>query len=190
MGNPHKKLPPTIHIAGTNGKGSSTAFFAEIFKQSNYKFHTYTSPHLHESNERIVLNGEKISDNYLYQIMEEVRLAAGETHFTFMEAFTCGAFLAFSRIEADILILECGMGGRIDITNILDQKLLTLITPVSFDHVEYLGTTIERIALEKAMIMRPNTPLIVSSQASEAKNIIKILADDQKLPAYYYDQDF
>jgi dihydrofolate synthase/folylpolyglutamate synthase len=192
LGNPHLKLPPIIHIAGTNGKGSSAALMAEIFAQANYQAHLYTSPHLHDCNERIVLNGEKISDSFLFEVIEETRLAAEKTNatLTFMEGFTLAAFVAFSKVKADVLILECGMGGRIDITNIFAEKLLTLITPVSFDHMEYLGENIERIALEKAMIMRPNTPLIVSAQCAEAKNIIKILAKDQEISAFYYDEDF
>lgn len=190
LGNPHQKLPPVIHVSGTNGKGSAVSLLAKIFSCANYSVHIYTSPHLHESNERIVLDSEKISDNFLYEIMEEVRLAAEETPLSFMEAFTIGAFLAFSKIPADVLIVECGMGGRIDITNIIEKKLATLIMPISFDHVEYLGNSIERIALEKAMIMRKDTPLIVASQPQAAKNIIKILAADQGIPAYFYDEDF
>jgi len=190
LGNPHRKLPPVIHITGTNGKGSATALIAQIFSCAGKKVHVYTSPHLHDCNERIVLNGEKISDNFLFEIMEEVRLAAEETPLTFMEAFTIGAFLAFSKVSADVLVVECGMGGRIDITNIIEKKLATLIMPISFDHVEYLGNSIERIALEKAMIMRVGTPLIVASQPAAAKNIIKILADDQKIPTYFYDENF
>ena len=193
LGNPHQKLPPTIHISGTNGKGSSAAFLAKFFEISGYRTHLYTSPHLHDCNERIILNGQKISDDFLYKTIEEVRLAS-EKHpqvpLTFMEGFTIAAFLAFSKVEADILILECGMGGRVDITNIIEKKIATLITPVSFDHMEYLTDNIERIALEKTMIMRPNTPLIVSSQASKAKNIIKILAEDQKIKTYSYDDNF
>lgn len=192
LNNPHLKLPPIIHIAGTNGKGSSAALMAEIFTQSNYRAHLYTSPHLHNCNERIILAGKKISDAFLFEVIEETRLAAEKTKavLTFMEGFTLAAFLAFSKIKADVLILECGMGGRIDITNIFAKKLLTLITPISFDHTEYLGKNIERIALEKAMIMRPNTPLIVSAQSLEAKKIIKILAADQKISAFFYDEDF
>lgn len=190
LGNPQKKLPPIIHIAGTNGKGSATALTAKIFELSGYKTHIYTSPHLHDCNERIVLNGEKISDNFLFEIMEETRIAAGEMPLTFMESFTIGAILAFSKIPADIAVIECGMGGRIDATNILENKISTLIMPISFDHTEYLGNSIKRIALEKAMIMRPQVPLIVSAQALEAKEIIKILSDDQKIKSYFYDEDF
>ncbi len=190
LDNPHKKLPPVIHISGTNGKGSTAALIAKISSCSGKKTHLYTSPHLQDCNERIVLDGEKISDNFLFEIMEETRIAAGETPLTFFEAFTIGAFLAFSKVPADLLVVECGMGGRIDATNIIKKKLLTVITPISFDHVEYLGNSIERIALEKAMIISPETLLIVASQPSAAKNIIKILAADQKIPAYFYDEDF
>ncbi len=190
LGNPHQKLPPIIHVAGTNGKGSATSLIAEIFTQSGYKAHIYTSPHLHDCNERIVLAGEKISDNFLFEIMEETRIVAQETPLTFMESFTIGAFLAFSKVPADIAIIECGMGGRIDATNIIEKKLATLIMPISFDHVEYLGNAIERIALEKAMIMRPQTPLIVASQPQKAREIIEILAQDQNVKAYFYGEDF
>ena len=190
LGNPHQKLTNVIHVAGTNGKGSAVSLLAQIFSCAGKKVHIYTSPHLHDCNERIVLAGEKISDKFLYEVMEEVRLAAGKTPLTFMEAFSIGAFLAFSKVPADITIIECGLGGRIDITNIIEKKLATLIMPISFDHTEYLGNSIERIALEKAMIMRPQTPLIVASQPQAAKNIIKILATDQNIESYFYDEDF
>lgn len=190
LGNPHLKLPPVIHIAGTNGKGSASALIAKVFSCAGYKTHSYNSPHLHDCNERIILADEKISDSFLYKIMEEVRLATGESPLTFMEAFTIGAFLAFSKTPADILILECGMGGRVDATNIIADKLATLIMPISFDHTEYLGESIKRIALEKAMIMRPKTPLIVAPQPKEANELIKLLAQDQNISAHFYDEDF
>jgi len=190
LGNPHHKLKNVIHVVGTNGKGSASSLIAKIYQNAGYKTHLYTSPHLHDCNERIVLNGEKISDNFLFEVLEEVRVVAGETPLTFMEAFTIGAFLAFAKSNHDVVVIECGMGGRIDATNIISQKLVSLIMPISFDHIEYLGNSIERIALEKAMIMRPNTPLIVAAQPNDAKRIIKILADDQKIPAYFYDEDF
>ena len=190
LGNPHHKLPPVIHVAGTNGKGSTSSLLAKIFSCAGYNVHLYTSPHLHHCNERINLNGEKISDNFLYEIMDETRLACLDINLTFMESFTIGAFLAFAKTKADIVILECGMGGRIDATNIIENKLASVITPISFDHTEYLGNSIERIALEKAMIMRPGVPLIVASQPNSAKNIIKILADDQKIESYFYEDDY
>jgi len=190
LDNPHQKLKNVIHIAGTNGKGSSAALLLDIYQRAGYKVNCYTSPQLHDCNERVIINGQKISDNYLTQIAEEVRVAAGDIKLTFMEGFTLIAFLAFSKNNANINIIECGMGGRIDATNIIPTKIATLITPISYDHMEYLGDTIEKIALEKAMIIRPSTPLIVSSQSQKAKNIIKILANDQKIQHYYYDEDF
>jgi dihydrofolate synthase/folylpolyglutamate synthase len=194
MGNPEKKLPPTIHIAGTNGKGSAAALLTQIYIEAGFKVHCYTSPHLHDINERIILNGEKISDNYLFYILEQVRIKLdqedGEIPLTFMEIITIAAFLSFSEVRADILIMECGMGGRIDATNIIEEKLACLITTISYDHTEYLGNSIERIALEKAMIMRKKTPLIISNQTDAANKIIKILADDQKIRSFFYPDDY
>ncbi|HLD77342.1 MAG TPA: folylpolyglutamate synthase/dihydrofolate synthase family protein [Rickettsiales bacterium] len=190
LGNPHKKLPATIHVTGTNGKGSTIAFLAEILRQSNLKIDVFTSPHLHNCNERIILNGEKISDNYLYEILEEARLATAEAPLTFFEGFFLAALLAFSRSNSDVLILEVGMGARIDATNIIDKKIATIITPISFDHMEYLGSSIERIAVEKAHIIRPNTPIIISSQPKAAQKIIEIIANDQNAPMIRYDEEF
>ncbi len=194
LDNPHKKLSPVIHISGTNGKGSCAALLAKIFSCAGYKTHLLTSPHLHDCNERIILNGEKISDSELFCVMEEGRIAAEsfapKIPLTFAEGFTIGALLAFAKNPADIVIIECGMGGRIDSTNIIEEKLATIIMPISFDHMEYLGNSIERIALEKAMIMRQKTPLIVASQTSKALEIIDILAKDQQAPTYYFEQDF
>ncbi len=188
--NPHQKLPAIIHVAGTNGKGSTASLIAKIFQCHGYKAHLYTSPHLHDCNERILIDGQKISDRELYATMEEVRLSAQNVDLTFMEAFTIGAFLAFSKNPADVLVVECGMGGRIDITNIISQKIATVLTSISMDHVEYLGDNIQKITLEKAQIMRPQTPLIVGPQANIVKDLIKILANDQQALSYFYDEDF
>lgn len=190
LGNPHQKLPPVIHVAGTNGKGSTASVIAKIFQCQGYKAHLYTSPHLHDCNERILIDGQKISDRELYSVMEAVRLKAEDVDLTFMEAFTIGAFLAFSQNPADIVVVECGMGGRIDITNIISQKIATVLTSISMDHAEYLGDNVEKIALEKAQIIRPQTPLIVAPQANIVKDLIKILANDQKALSYFYDENF
>jgi dihydrofolate synthase/folylpolyglutamate synthase len=190
LGNPHLKLPPVIHVAGTNGKGSVIAFLAAIFKSAGYSSHIYTSPHLHDCNERIIIADQKISDNELFLAMEESRIAAKDTPLTFFEGFTIGAMLAFSQKQADICLIETGMGGRIDATNIIEQKLATILTPISFDHTEYLGHSIERIALEKSLIIRKNTPVIVSSQANKARKIIEIIASDYNSPMILYDRDF
>lgn len=188
--NPHKKLPPTIHVTGTNGKGSVIAFLAEILRQAGLKVDVFTSPHLHHCNERIVIDSEKISDSYLYEIMEEARIHSHSTPLTFFEGFCIGAFLAFSKSNSDVLLMEAGMGARIDATNIIDKKLATIITPISFDHTEYLGNTIEKIAFEKAHILRPQTPVIIGPQPVAAEKIIEIIAADQNAEIIRYDKEF
>lgn len=190
LGNPHLKLPPTIHVAGTNGKGSTASMIAKIFQTNGYKTHLYTSPHLHDCNERIVINGNKISNQELYLAMEEARLASQNVDLTFMEAFTIGAFIAFANNPADVLILETGMGGRIDITNIIPEKLACVITSISMDHQEYLGDNLAKIALEKSFIIRPNTPAIISHQEDVVNQLLKLVIDDQKAHGYYYKKDF
>lgn len=171
LSNPHHKLPPVIHVAGTNGKGSTIAYLKAIFEDMGLKVHTYISPHLIRFNERIVLAGNEITDNFLYEIMEETRLASIGLHTTFFEATTAAAFLAFSKVRADVLLLEVGMGGRMDATNVIDNPLLSIITPISFDHVEFLGQTLAKIANEKAGIIKPNKPAIISWQMQEAMNV-------------------
>jgi len=190
LNNPHQKLPPVIHVAGTNGKGSTASLIAKIFECHGYKAHLYTSPHLLNCNERILLDGEKISDNELFEIMEETRICAEAVDLTFMEAFTIGAFVAFAKNPADVVVVECGMGARIDITNIIEQKLACVITSISFDHTEYLGDSLEKIAFEKAFVMRKKTPLIVAPQIQSVNKIIKIMADDQGALSYFYGSDF
>lgn len=190
LGNPQHKLPPAVHVTGTNGKGSTIAFLASILEASGLRVHIYTSPHLHDCNERIVLAGEKISDNFLFEVMEEARIASNQTPLTFFEGFTIGAFLAFAKVPADVVLIESGMGARIDATNIIEKKLATIITPISFDHTEYLGDSIAKIAFEKAHIIRPQTPLIIGPQPKEAQEIIEIIARDQDAKIIRYDQEF
>ncbi len=173
LGNPHKKLSPVIHVAGTNGKGSTLAYLKAILEDAGYKVHRYISPHLVRFNERITLAGNEITDGYLYQIMEETRVAAGDLQLTFFEGTTAAAFLAFSKVPADIVLLETGMGGRLDATNVIENPLLTIITPISDDHMEYLGDTISKIAYEKAGIIKKERPCIVSWQMNEAYQVIK-----------------
>lgn len=173
LGNPHLKLPPVIHVAGTNGKGSTTAFMRAILEAAGYKVHVYTSPHLLNFNERIVLAGKEISNDYLTQIMEECRISAGDMMITFFEGTTAGAFLAFSKIEADVVLLETGMGGRLDATNILEKPAMTVITPISIDHTEYLGPTIATITREKAGIMKKDVTCVSSLQTPEANDILQ-----------------
>jgi dihydrofolate synthase/folylpolyglutamate synthase len=188
---PHLRLPPIIHIAGTNGKGSSVATFKSIFEAAGYQVHTYTSPHLLEFNERIVVRGEKISDNYLFQLSERVRIAAeGKVQPTFFEGTTAVAFLAFAEVPADILILETGLGGRFDATNIVLQPLITLITPISYDHKDYLGDSLTDIATEKAGIIKPNVPCVISCQTDEVYQVLLAKCQELTAPAFCYEYDF
>lgn len=176
LDNPHLKMPPTIHIAGTNGKGSTLAFLKNIFCEAGYKVHRYTSPHLVEFNERIEICGEKIDDKFLNEILEKCREAceiSPKIDITFFEATTAVAFLAFSEIEADILLLETGMGGEFDATNVLPKVLCSIITTISLDHQEFLGTTIEKIAEAKAGIIKKNCPIICVDQNPQVLDLIQ-----------------
>lgn len=176
IGNPHLKLPPTIHLAGTNGKGSTLSFLRAIFEESGLKIHTYTSPHLVKFNERIVLAGEEISDDFLNECLNECKKAAEKNpkiSVTFFEGTTIAAFLAFSRVKADLLLLETGMGGRLDATNVLPKVLCSVITPISLDHTEFLGKTLGKIAAEKAGIIKKNCPVIIGKQKKSALKIIE-----------------
>ena len=176
LDNPHLKMPPTIHIAGTNGKGSTLAFLKNIFQEAGYKVHRYTSPHLVEFNERIEICGEKITDNFLNEVLEKCRQAceiSPKIDITFFEATTAVAFLAFSQIEADILLLETGMGGEFDATNVLPKVLCSIITTISVDHQEFLGNTIEKIAETKAGIIKQNCPIICADQSAQILDLIK-----------------
>ncbi|MES2961869.1 MAG: folylpolyglutamate synthase/dihydrofolate synthase family protein [Pseudomonadota bacterium] len=171
LGNPHLKIPPTIHIAGTNGKGSTLAFLRTIFTEANLSIHTYTSPHLVNFNERIVLNGKEISDEFLNESLHECKKAAEkfpEIAVTYFEGITVAAFLAFSRVPADLLLLETGMGGRLDATNVLPKVLAAIITPISFDHTDFLGNTLAKIAFEKGGIIKKNCPVLVGKQKPSA----------------------
>lgn len=191
LGNPHENLPPTIHVTGTNGKGSVIAFIAAILRSANFKVDVYSSPHLINCNERIVINGEKISDSLLYQIMEEARIASQETALSFFEGFTIGSMIAFSKYStSDILLIEVGMGARIDPTNIIKNKLCSVITPISLDHCEYLGDDVGKIALEKSYIIKANTPVVIGPQPTLSKKIIEIIAKDQNAPLHKYEDDF
>lgn len=192
LGDPHLKLPPVVHIAGTNGKGSSSAMLRSIFTAAGYKVHCYTSPHLLEFNERIVLSNEKISDDKLWQVCEQVRVVSEKFNIepSFFEGTTAAAFLAFASHKADILILETGLGGRLDATNAIEQPLIALITPISYDHMHILGNTLPLIALEKAGIMKQGVPCVISSQVSEVYETLFAKAEELEVPTFCYEYDF
>jgi len=163
--NPQNNLNNVVHIAGTNGKGSTAAFLRKILEAHNLSVNIYTSPHLINFNERIRINKKLISDKHLINILEEVELKNDRNPITFFEITTAAAFIAFKRFPADINIFETGLGGRLDATNIIENKKLTIITKIGFDHEEFLGNNIQKIAKEKAGILRKNIPVIIAKQS-------------------------
>jgi dihydrofolate synthase/folylpolyglutamate synthase len=168
LGDPHLRLPPVVHIGGTNGKGSTTAFLRAFLEEAGYRVHVYTSPHLVRFHERIRLAGSLIDGAALVELLERVEhLNAGEP-ITFFEATTAAAFLAFSEVPADIVLLEVGLGGRFDSTNVVPRPAATAITRISMDHMQFLGDTIEAIAGEKGAIAKSGVPMVVAPQKSDA----------------------
>lgn len=173
LGSPELSIPPAIHIAGTNGKGSTGAMIRAGLEASGDKVHAYTSPHLARFHERIRLAGELIDETLLSETLEECENINGGVPITYFEITTCAAFLAFSRVAADYTILEVGLGGRLDATNVIDQPALTIITPVSVDHQQYLGETLAEISGEKAGILKRNSFCVVGPQDDVALEVIE-----------------
>ncbi len=185
LGNPEKKLPPVIHIAGTNGKGSTTATLRAIAEAAGYRVHVYTSPHLVRFAERIRVAGQIITEEALTDLLERCEDAAAGEAITFFEITTAAAFLAFSETPADLCILEVGLGGRLDATNVVDKPAATCITPISLDHEQFLGDTVAAIAAEKAGIIKKNVPLVVGPQPKEARDVIAKIAHKNGVMPYY-----
>ncbi len=171
--NPQDQLPPVIHVAGTNGKGSTIAFLRSFAEGCGLSVHSYTSPHLIRFHERINLAGTEISEPELLNVLEECETANAGADITVFEITTAAAFLAFSRHPADLLLLETGLGGRLDSTNVISAPAVTVITPVSLDHTDFLGDSLASIAFEKAGILKTGVPCIVAPQASEALDVIR-----------------
>jgi dihydrofolate synthase/folylpolyglutamate synthase len=169
LGNPEKKLPSVIHVAGTNGKGSTAAFCRAFLEAAGKSVHVYTSPHLVRFNERIRLGGQLVDDARLIEALEHCERVNDGDSITFFEITTAAALWLFANNKADYVILEVGMGGRFDATNVVANPALTLITPVSLDHEDYLGTALKGIAGEKAGIIKRNVPCIAAAQPDEAK---------------------
>ena len=172
LGNPERRLPHTVHVAGTNGKGSTVAFMRAMLEAAGRRVHVYTSPHLVRFNERIVVAGETLPDDALLALLEECERANEGRPITFFEITTAAAFLAFSRKPADVLLLEVGLGGRLDTTNVVERPAVTAITPVARDHTQFLGETLAEIAAEKAGIVKPGVPLVLAPQEEEARAVI------------------
>lgn len=182
LGDPQDRLPPVIHIAGTNGKGSTQAMIRAGLEAAGKTVHAYTSPHLARFHERIRVAGALIAEDDLSALLDECLAANGDTPITFFEITTCAAILAFSRIPADYLLLEVGLGGRLDATNVVAKPVLTIITPVSYDHQQYLGETLREIAGEKAGIIKRGVPCVVGPQTDEGMEAIEAAATRQGAP--------
>jgi dihydrofolate synthase / folylpolyglutamate synthase len=198
QGDPHKRYP-SIHIAGTNGKGSTAAFIASILRETGLNTGLYTSPHLADFSERIRVDGEAIAEADMVRIAAELRPGVEERNSTFFEATTALAFRYFAERNTDVAVIETGMGGRLDSTNVL-VPLASVITNVDFDHMEYLGSTIERIAWEKAGIIKPGVPVITgvaqdetfAAISEEAKKmeapLIRVKADEASFEIFDIDR--
>ncbi len=186
LGNPHKAMAPAIHVAGTNGKGSVVAFLRAILEAAGLQVHVFTSPHLRQFNERIALaakgGAQPIGERALHDVLARAEAANAGSPITFFEITTAAAFLAFAEHPADIVLLETGLGGRLDATNVVEHPKLTAITPVSIDHTNFLGNTIEAIAAEKAGILKAGSPCIVARQPDAALGVIKFRAREVGVP--------
>lgn len=188
LGNPERRLPPVIHIAGTNGKGSTQAMIRAGLEAAGDRVHAYTSPHLARFHERIRLAGELISEAALTALLDECVRANGPDEITFFEITTCAAFLGFARTPADWTLLEVGLGGRLDATNVVEKPRLTIITPVSLDHQAFLGDTVAAIAGEKAGIIKRGVPVIVGPQTDEGLAVIEARAARMGAPVHAFGQ--
>jgi dihydrofolate synthase/folylpolyglutamate synthase len=195
LDNPHLKLPPVIHIAGTNGKGSVTANLRACLETTGAKVHATISPHLVRFNERIVLAGREITDSELLSLLDECDAVNAGAPITYFEVATAATFLAFSRHEADYCLLETGLGGRLDATNIVPQPAACVITAIGYDHMEFLGRTLRDIASEKAGIIKAGVPCVVGPQTYEAlkggvNDVFTSKALSVGAPLYLYGRDW
>jgi dihydrofolate synthase/folylpolyglutamate synthase len=190
LGHPEWRLPPVIHVAGTNGKGSVCAFARAMLEAQGLKVHVYSSPHLVRFHERIRLAGTLISESELAALLEECEEKNAGQPITFFEITTAAALLAFSRHKADALVMEVGLGGKYDATNVIEKPRLTVITPIGLDHAEFLGTSIAGIAAEKAGIIKAGVPLVIGPQEDGARDVILRRADALGAPVVAFGQDF
>jgi dihydrofolate synthase/folylpolyglutamate synthase len=168
LGDPQDRLPPVVHVAGTNGKGSTVAYLRAVAEAAGYRAHVYTSPHLVRFNERIRVAGSLVEDDFLGELLAEVERVNAGRPITFFEVTTAAAFLAFARVKADIVLLEVGLGGRLDATNVIRRPAVCAIAPVSFDHPDFLGDSVSKIAREKAGIFRAGVPAVIGPQPADA----------------------
>ncbi len=183
--NPHLNLPKTIHIAGTNGKGSILSFIRNILVSNGYSCDAYISPHLSRFNERIILNNKEVTTSKLYKTLKFVKNINRDNPITFFEITTAAAFLLFNKSKSDFLILETGLGGKLDATNIIPKKICSIITPISFDHEEFLGKTIKKITNEKLGIVKYNDFVLVSKQKKNVMGYIRKKLSKKKKVLFY-----
>ncbi len=194
LGNPENMLPPTIHVAGTNGKGSTTAYMRSLLEADGKRVHVYTSPHLVRFHERIRLGetggGKLVDDGTLISTMLEVERINDGAEITQFEITTAIAFKLFAQNPADVLLLEVGLGGRLDATNVIEKPLVSVITPISMDHESFLGDSLASIAYEKAGILKPGVPAVIARQVPEAMSVIAEVAGRIDAPMHILGQDF
>jgi len=191
LGSPHENFR-SVHIAGTNGKGSTAAFISAMLIEAGYKTALYTSPHIERFNERIRVDNVEISDNRLKELSAKVQAAADEHPFvspTYFEFATAVAFLYFSSVKADMAVVETGLGGRLDATNVLLPEI-SVITPISIDHSDYLGDTPADIAFEKSGIIKDSAPVLSGRQTDEVRRVIEKRADEKKTTLHLGGRDF
>ncbi len=188
LGDPQNRLPPVVHVAGTNGKGSTLAFIRAIAEAAGLRVHAYTSPHLVRFNERIRLAGKLIGDEALNAILDRIEAAGGET--TVFESATAAAFVAMSETPADLAIVEVGLGGALDATNVIERPLLSVIAPVDLDHAEFLGDSLHGVALEKAGILKPGVRGLIARQPEAAMAAIEAAARAVQAPLTVMGVDF
>jgi dihydrofolate synthase/folylpolyglutamate synthase len=184
LGDPQDALPPVIHVAGTNGKGSTVAMLRAMAEAAGYRAHVYTSPHLVRFNERIRLAGSLIGDDALLSLLEEIERVNQDLPITFFEITTAAAFLAFARAPADLVLLETGLGGRLDATNLVAAPAVTVITPIAFDHMNWFGHDLRDIAAEKAGILKQGRPAVVARQLDPAEEVLARRAAELAAPLY------
>lgn len=188
IGNPHTKFK-SIHIAGTNGKGSTSHMLAAILQQAGYKTGLYTSPHLKDFRERIKVNGEMISREFVVDFVERTKMVSEQIKPSFFELTVAMAFDHFEKEQVDIAVIETGLGGRLDSTNII-TPILSIITNIGYDHMDILGDTLEKIATEKAGIIKPNVPVVIGEYLPETKNVFINKAQQCNAPIYFAQDEY
>lgn len=176
LGDPQDRLPPVIHVAGTNGKGSTVAYLRAMAEAAGLSVHVFTSPHLVRFSERIRLAGKLITDEYLADVLDRVEQANAGQPITFFEITTAAAFVAFAEVPADLCVIEVGLGGILDATNVIQRPAVSVIAPIDIDHREFLGDTIAEIAVEKAGIIKPDAPVVSARQQADAEDVLDTTA--------------